>query len=81
MLEYNNLKRIAEKLELERDADKKRLIEMTDHQFEVNILYCNTKLGLISCRYAELFVETFNSFVSKDVCINVFVNSYLSSKF
>lgn len=64
MLEYNNLKRIAEKLELEWDADKKRLIEMTEHHFEVNIVYCNTKHGLINCRYAELFVETFNSFDS-----------------
>lgn len=38
MLEYNNLKRVAEKIDPERDANKKRLIEITDHQFEVNLL-------------------------------------------
>lgn len=38
MLELNNLKRVAEKLDPERDADKKRLIEITDRQFEVNML-------------------------------------------
>jgi len=32
------LKKIAEKLDPERDADKKRLLEITDRQFEVNIL-------------------------------------------
>lgn len=37
MLEYNNLKRIAEKLDPERDADKTRLVEITDRQFEVII--------------------------------------------
>ncbi|XP_015376348.1 PREDICTED: kinetochore protein NDC80 homolog [Diuraphis noxia] len=34
-LEYNKLKKIAEKLGPERDADKKRLLEITDRQFEV----------------------------------------------
>lgn len=38
MFELNNLKRVAEKLDPERDEDKKRLIEITDRQFEVNML-------------------------------------------
>jgi len=38
MLEYNKFKKIAEKLDPERDIDKNRLIEITDHQFEVCIL-------------------------------------------
>lgn len=38
MLELNNLKRVAEKLDPERDEDKKSLIEITDRQFEVNML-------------------------------------------
>lgn len=38
MLDYNNLKRVAEKIEPERDANKKRLIEVTERQFEVNIM-------------------------------------------
>ncbi|VVC40485.1 Kinetochore protein Ndc80 [Cinara cedri] len=33
-LEYNNMKRTAESLELERAADKKCLLEITDRQFE-----------------------------------------------
>ncbi|XP_027853547.2 kinetochore protein NDC80 homolog [Aphis gossypii] len=33
-LEYNKLKKIAEKLDPEREADKKRLLEITDRQFE-----------------------------------------------
>jgi len=32
------LKKIAEKLDPERDADKKRLLEITDRQFEVIII-------------------------------------------
>jgi len=32
------LKKIAEKLDPERDADKKRLLEITNRQFEVNII-------------------------------------------
>lgn len=36
MLDYNNLKRISEKVDPERDADKKKLIEITDRQFEVS---------------------------------------------
>jgi len=37
-LEYNKLKKIAEKLEPEREADKKRLLEITDRQFEVIVI-------------------------------------------
>ncbi|KAE9545165.1 hypothetical protein AGLY_000708 [Aphis glycines] len=33
-LEYNKLKILAEKLDFERDANKKRLLEITDHQFK-----------------------------------------------
>jgi len=33
------LKKIAEKLDPERDADKKRLLEITDRQFEVIIIF------------------------------------------
>lgn len=32
------MKKIAEKLDPERDADKKRLLEITDRQFEVIII-------------------------------------------
>lgn len=41
MLELNNLKRLAEKLDPERNEDKKRLIEITDRQFEVRKDYEN----------------------------------------
>lgn len=37
-LEYNKLKILAEKLDFERDANKKRLLEITDHQFKVNTI-------------------------------------------
>lgn len=44
-LEYNNFKRIAAKLEPERDSDKKRLTEVTDRQFEVTkINYIKSKI-------------------------------------
>lgn len=38
MQECNNLKRIAETLGPERDAIKNHLIEITNKQFEVNLL-------------------------------------------
>lgn len=48
MLEFNNLKRIADKLEPDRDSDKKRLIEITERKFEVNIfIFENVQSKLI----------------------------------
>lgn len=35
-LEYNKLKILTEKLDFERDVNKKRWLEITDHQFKVN---------------------------------------------
>lgn len=38
MLEHNNLKRIADKLNPDYDDDKKSLIEISERQFEVNLI-------------------------------------------
>jgi len=53
------LKKLAEKLGPERDADKKRLLEITDRQFEVIMILI---FLMFIVRKAKLNLYPYNSF-------------------